>query len=350
MEKNKHKFYDILFLRGEGIGYQTEFETYRKNRVLVHNGEQDNYNFNYHFYCINPIHPTIDHCPDPNKKSEGPNIPRIKSCNVTAYRNFAIEFDADTLKDQVEKLKISKMPYSAVVFSGKKSLHCPIALEEAVTVSEYTAIFDAIEATLLKYNLQLDPHCSNPNRLTRAPGQIRFDVEVEQKLVTINGTIPNQTLFDWFEENDVNWKDYIPAPRPPREEWSGPGNAADEERWDVANKFTEKKHKKYNPCANTGNWVWLFDLGTNIYKTDLDIESGIRMTESNFGTTSDGSGGTFNIEIPIRKGWQWADKNRVEKVTIQSKREWRIKKQSEVRAVLENNQQKYINNYYEQTK
>ena len=106
-------------------------------------------------------------------------------------------------------------------------------------------------------------------------------------------------MFKRFKDNDINWKDYIPKPRPPREEWTGPGNAQDEERWDVAKKFTEKKHGVYNPFAETGNWVYLFDLGVNIYKTDLDISNGINITEMNFGNTSDGSGGIFNIEIPF---------------------------------------------------
>ena len=258
---NRQEFYDILFDKEEGIGYQTDYGIpdtdgfYKKNRVLVHKGDQDEYNFDYHFYCINPIHPTIDH--EPREGEE--NKARIKIANVTSFRNFAIEFDEDTLDEQKRKLRLAKPPISAIVFSGSKSLHTPIALEEGVTQEEYSAIFEAIKQTLIKYDLKLDKQCSNPNRLTRAPFQIRNNTEVEQKLLGKRGRIPNQVLFDWFEANDINWKDYIFKIKEASIEYTGSGDADDTMRWNAAVSSCKHFNGDY---ANAEQWQpWLYELG-----------------------------------------------------------------------------------------
>ena len=258
---NKSEFYDILFNKGEGIGYQSDHgeygkpNFYKKNRVIVHNGDQDEYNFNFNFYCINPIHPTIDHDPQPDEEYK----PRIKIANVTSFRNFAIEFDEDSLEDQKTKLKLADLPFSAVIFSGSKSLHTPIALEEGVTQEEYSAIFEAIKQTLLKYDLKLDKQCSNPNRLTRAPFEIRNGNGKEQKLGGVRGRIPNQRLFDWFEFNDINWRDYIYKPKETTQNYEGVGDATDEMRWLAAVSSCKHFNGEYESAEQ---WQpWLYELG-----------------------------------------------------------------------------------------
>ena len=258
---NKSGFYDILFDRGEGIGYQSDHGTpglpgfYKKNRVILHNGDQDEYNFAFNFYCINPIHPTIDHDPQESEEYKA----RIKIANVTSFRNFAIEFDEDSLEDQKKKLQLAKPPVSAVIFSGSKSLHTPIALESGVTQEEYSAIFEAIKQTLLKYDLKLDKQCSNPNRLTRAPFEIRNGKSVEQKLLGSRGRIPNQVLFDWFEANEVNWRDYIYKPKESTYEYEGVGDADDEMRWLAAVGSCRHFNGDY---TTSEQWQpWLYELG-----------------------------------------------------------------------------------------
>ena len=107
MNMNKRQeFYDVLFNRGEGIAYQTDHGVkgtdtfYKTNKVLVHKGDQDDWRFDYQFYCINPIDHETDNC-----HVEGEEFkPRAKICNVTSYRNFAIEFDDDSIEeDEVEE-------------------------------------------------------------------------------------------------------------------------------------------------------------------------------------------------------------------------------------------------------
>ena len=259
--KGKTDFYDVLFNRGEGIGLQSDHGTpntdtfYKKNRVLVHKGDQDDWNFDWQFYCINPIHPTIDHDPKPDEEIK----PRIKIANVTSFRNFAIEYDDDSLEDQKAKLKLAKPPVSAVIFSGSKSLHTPIALEEEVTQEEYSAIYEAIRVTLKKYDLVLDKQCRNPNRLTRAPFEIRPQNGVEQKLLGLRGRIPKQVLFDWFNENGVNWRDYIYVPKDTTYEYEGAGDADDTQRWLAAISSCIHFQGQYETAEQ---WQpWLFELG-----------------------------------------------------------------------------------------
>ena len=50
--------------------------------------------------------------------------------NVTAYRSFMVELDDGPLSEQMNYIKNSGLPYSMCVFSGNKSLHFGIVLEQ----------------------------------------------------------------------------------------------------------------------------------------------------------------------------------------------------------------------------
>src|ERR1019366_3311143 len=50
--------------------------------------------------------------------------------NVSAFRTFLIEIDVGTLKEQINTLNHIKMPFSAQIFSGGKSMHTAIVLDE----------------------------------------------------------------------------------------------------------------------------------------------------------------------------------------------------------------------------
>jgi len=274
MNMNKRQeFYDVLFNRGEGIAYQTDHGVkgtdtfYKTNKVLVHKGDQDDWRFDYQFYCINPIDHETDNC-----HVEGEEFkPRAKICNVTSYRNFAIEFDDDSIEEQSKKIKLAKPPVSAIIFSGSRSLHTPIALEEEVTFEEYSAIYEAIKQTLLKHDLKLDKQCKNANRLTRAPYQKRHESGVEQKLISLKGRIPNQVLFDWFEANDINWKDYIYKPKNTTHVYEGAGDADDTERWLAAVSGCKHFHGTYESAEQWQPWVYELGKWCKAYGLSEDV-------------------------------------------------------------------------------
>src|SRR4051794_13683188 len=62
------------------------------------------------FFCINPL------------------SGKRKDRNVTAYRNFLLEFDTICLEEQLRTVKDSDLPYTSRTFSGMKSYHFIISL------------------------------------------------------------------------------------------------------------------------------------------------------------------------------------------------------------------------------
>lgn len=114
--------------------------------------------------------------------------------NVTAYRNFVIEMDTETLKDQAEILSTRGVPYATLTYSGGKSLHAVISLHDPFeTEAEYRAMFQTINDIIIR----MDPSCKNPSRLTRIGGAIRQETGVEQKLIDTHRRISRDELVKW---------------------------------------------------------------------------------------------------------------------------------------------------------
>jgi len=50
--------------------------------------------------------------------------------DCTAYRNFLVEMDTGAIDEQLEYVKRYEIPYSAAIFSGNKSIHFVISLDQ----------------------------------------------------------------------------------------------------------------------------------------------------------------------------------------------------------------------------
>lgn len=88
-----------------------------------------------------------------------------KDSNVTSYRNILLEFDHLPPAQQLAALKT--VPYSTLVWSGNKSYHAIIALEEpCLTRTAYDALVRRIYAIVPG----VDASVKNPSRLSRCPG------------------------------------------------------------------------------------------------------------------------------------------------------------------------------------
>jgi hypothetical protein len=122
--------------------------------------------------------------------------------NVTAYRNFLIELDGGTMDEQLHYIAELEMPWTSCVYSGGKSLHFIIALEESLPDE---AAYRRLAAHLHAAVEKADHSTKNPSRLSRLPGVIRPDTGKEQRLIRLNERI---TLSD-FEA----WLSRFPAPR-----------------------------------------------------------------------------------------------------------------------------------------
>lgn len=116
-----------------------------------------------------------------------------RDSHCTAYRNFLVEIDKGTLAQQKQYIQRLDMPFSTVTFSGNKSLHFIIALEEGVTREEY----EEYAKRLLKAVKHADQTTKNPSRLTRLPGGVNQKTGREQKLLYVGYRVP-RSLLDAF--------------------------------------------------------------------------------------------------------------------------------------------------------
>jgi hypothetical protein len=109
--------------------------------------------------------------------------PRRADINVKSFRNFIFEIDSLSLEQQLKVIEECGIEFSAVVYSGGKSYHCLICLENCLGgvhtksgIDEYKRIWTRIAAKIDSTSLSLgfddkvvDPSCKNPSRFTRYP-------------------------------------------------------------------------------------------------------------------------------------------------------------------------------------
>jgi hypothetical protein len=120
--------------------------------------------------------------------------------NVTCFRNFLIEFDEGSQEEHLEAMV--NVPHSTAVYSGGKSTHFIISLEDPLyDAREYKEI--AIRIHLL-LDGKADPSTKNPSRLSRTPDVLRKDTGKIQDLLFIGQRIENKVLFDMLPDLPAN--------------------------------------------------------------------------------------------------------------------------------------------------
>lgn len=139
------------------------------------------------FYCINPLHPNLDL--NPHQEWHSPNTGRRADLNVSAYRNFLIEIDDMPLDEQI-KYVTSKVPVTSIVYSGGKSNHFIIALENEVSFEDYKTY----ARRLKNFIPAMDPTTKNPSRLSRLPYRYRADRAKRQELLYLGAPISEAQL------------------------------------------------------------------------------------------------------------------------------------------------------------
>lgn len=115
---------------------------------------------------------------------------------VTAFRSFLIEIDTGTIKEQLGTLQHLKMPFSAQIFSGNKSVHTVITLDEDLP-DEKT--YRSIVCWIFNIVTMADEKCKNPSRSIRIPGAYR-EPGKKQRLIRLNKRISHKELFDWLNK------------------------------------------------------------------------------------------------------------------------------------------------------
>ena len=117
--------------------------------------------------------------------------------SCTAFRNFLVEMDHGPLPEQLAYANKIGLPYSAVVFSGNKSLHFLISL---ATDLPDEATYRKLSEWILGIATIADQNTKNPSRSIRVPGAYR-EPGKKQILVQIKEPISLSTLGEWLNKH-----------------------------------------------------------------------------------------------------------------------------------------------------
>lgn len=110
--------------------------------------------------------------------------------NVTAYRNILLEIDSLPLDQQIAYIR-DKVPVTSITYSGLKSYHFIISLQEpCVDRADYGQLVRRIMHLISA----ADPTTKNPSRFSRLPGAIRPDTQKVQELVFLGNRIARADL------------------------------------------------------------------------------------------------------------------------------------------------------------
>ena len=197
------QFYECLFDEGELVVFGHNVYATKPEKQEIGQQEANE------FFVINPI-----------KKQRTRSIDGVQH-----FRNFMFEIDNDEsgnpvpLEKQKEIITEAQLPWSTCTYSGGKSLHWIVSLQEPVgDVIEYRMWWKMMVTILNKtakrlgYDLVFDANVKDPSRFSRAANAIREDKNKKQNLVSVRERQSTETILKWFSDNDVNFEDFTPKP------------------------------------------------------------------------------------------------------------------------------------------
>lgn len=194
-----------------------------------------------------------------------------KDSNVTAFRTFLWEIDTGSIKEQLGYFKHLKIPLSAKVFSGNKSVHAlTILSEEFPDEKTYRVHYE----WALNILTMCDQNCKNPSRSVRIPGAYRE--EGKQRLISIGNRVK---LADWMLW--LNQYDHLkPQPKKKRELVEG------ENDYSCLSIWARVMLKKGIVFKNGRNKTW-FALAYDFALAGFDIDKATEILLSKFEEESD---------------------------------------------------------------
>ncbi len=187
--------------------------------------------------------------------------------NVKAYRSFLLEIDSGSIKDQLGYLAKLKIPFSCQVFSGNRSIHTVITLDEDLPdLKTYRLIYQ----WLLKIVTFADPNCKNPSRSVRIPGAYR-EPGKKQRLVSMKGRISHKELFDWLNQYE-HLRPQVKKQRKVLTEGADFSRLSPWARYNLTNGITFK---------NGRNQTW-FGLAVDCFMAGFTLEQVVELLSSRF--------------------------------------------------------------------
>lgn len=192
MKKTTIDFLNLLFKEGESIcvsdgkyGYHSVEQSELEGNILLKSPSDKVRNRNITEYDINLV-------------ALNPIKGFRQDKNVTGFRTFLVELDDGSLKSQREYIAEMGMPYSLCVFSGNKSLHYGIVLEEDLVSDSYWRI---VNKWILNIMSKADQQTLNPSRSIRFPDNIRKNDKMKkQALIEIGPKISQVQLNIWLNK------------------------------------------------------------------------------------------------------------------------------------------------------
>ncbi len=127
--------------------------------------------------------------------SINPLTNRRLDSNVTSFRNFLIEMDQPGLSQAEQLERAVNLPYSTATWSGSKSVHFIVALEEGIE----PGLWRRWAAALIKSMPGADASTKNPSRFSRLPNHFRADTQQLQELLVRRGRVSATTVAQYVE-------------------------------------------------------------------------------------------------------------------------------------------------------
>lgn len=159
-------------------------------KVLFDLDEQTCFGKNVYATALGPVFPVEVN--DALFFSINPMKDKRADANITTYRNVLIEFDTVPPGEQMDLL--AYVPLSTLLWSGGKSYHAVISLEEPLrSRDEYDRLVRRIQRKLPL----MDKSTGNPSRFSRMPGGIRDSGQV-QRLIEVRTRISSESIEAWL--------------------------------------------------------------------------------------------------------------------------------------------------------
>ena len=193
--------------------------------------------------------------------------------NVAKYRNFLFEIDEDKEGNPIDQtiqgtiIHKAGLPFSTCVYSGGKSLHWIVSLEDSFIEDrlEYVALWSAIAYVLnntaktLGYDFEFDDKVKNPSRFSRAAGAVRIKEDANnqiQEIKSVRSRVSSSDLIQWLESNDIDWHSFMPKPKT----YDGTNDynfsTSDEDKIAYVLKYLMKNQEYVQ--GNKNNWQFIF--------------------------------------------------------------------------------------------
>jgi len=298
------EFYQVLFNEGEWTCFAPSPFGITTYPVFSKGLKEDT-----ELFSINPMRPQSTRAND----------------SVVAFRNILVEID--DYKDgsgekkpvppeqQLAWFKQIDLPFATLLWSGGKSYHAIISVEEGFSKEEYPLVVAAVFNVLKKNEIPNDTSVKDLSRLSRAANALRFDAKQIQEVKEVRRRITRQELEDWLARWDVEIAPYVP-PTPSNYTTGSNDDISPLRKFQQAKEWTTSKMGVYSPTMPTGAHMWLMEFGYNTYRVDMSLQHAISFAELEWGQRYISSQGGDTLHNVITKGWTFAKQKQFKQYKI----------------------------------